>query len=115
LDAEALTSEVNNVAEEAPITVRPAMPRDVILVGKKPIMSYAMAALMQMTESGIITIKARGRAISRAVDVAEVVSNKFLKGTTVSKIVKIDTERVGEPPKNVSTIEIKVTGKTEKS
>ncbi len=103
------------MAEGTPVTERPAMPRDVILVGKKPIMSYAMAALMQMTESGAITIKARGRAISRAVDVAEVVSNKFLKGTTVNKIVKIDTERIGEPPKNVSTIEIKVTGKTEKS
>lgn len=103
------------MAENAPITERSTMPRDVILVGKKPIMSYAMAALMQMTESGIVTIKARGRAISRAVDVAEVVSNKFLKGATVSKTVKIDTERLGEPPKNVSTIEIKVSGKTEKN
>lgn len=103
------------MAEEAPLTVYSSMPRDVILVGKKPIMSYAMAALMQLSESGAITIKARGRAISRAVDVAEVVSNKFLKGTTVSKDVLIDTQRIGEPPKDVSTIEIKVKGKTEKA
>jgi DNA-binding protein Alba len=33
---------------------------------------------MQLTESGEITIKARGRAISAAVDVAEVVSKRFL-------------------------------------
>lgn len=102
------------MAEEAPETGELSMTRDVILVGKKPIMSYALAALMQLSESGAITIKARGRAISRAVDVAEVISNKFLKGATVSKDVAIDTELLGEPPKNVSTIEIKVKGKNEK-
>jgi len=91
-----------------------AMPRDVILVGKKPIMSYAMAALMQLTESGEITVKARGRAISRAVDVAEVVSKRFLSGANVTKTVSIGTEVLGEPPKNVSTIEIKISGKAPK-
>lgn len=93
---------------------RPPMPRDVILVGKKPIMSYAMAALMQLTESGEITIKARGRAISAAVDVAEVVSKRFLSGSAAVKSVIIGTEVLGEPPRNVSTIEIKVSSKPKK-
>jgi len=96
------------VAENEQFSEQSSMPRDVILVGKKPIMSYAMAALMQLTQSGEITIKARGLAISRAVDVAEVVSKRFLSGSTVVKTVSIGTEVLGEPPRNVSTIEIKV-------
>ncbi|MDI9609315.1 MAG: RNA-binding protein [Candidatus Verstraetearchaeota archaeon] len=88
---------------------KPEMPRDVILVGKKPVMSYAMAALMQLNESGSITIKARGNAISSAVDVAEVVSKRFMTGSTVQKEVTIGTEVLGDPPRNVSTIEIKLT------
>ncbi|MDI9644495.1 MAG: RNA-binding protein [Candidatus Verstraetearchaeota archaeon] len=85
--------------------------RDVILVGKKPVMAYAMAALMQLTETGKTTVKARGRAISRAVDVAEIVSKRFLNGSAVVRNVSIGTEVVGNPPKNVSTIEISIAGK----
>jgi len=102
------------VAEGAPAPEKQSMPRDVILVGKKPVMSYAMAALMQLTETGEITIKARGRAISSAVDVAEVVSKRFLSGSAVVKTVNIGTEVIGEPPRNVSTIEIKVSTKAKK-
>jgi len=102
------------VAEGTPVTEKPSMPRDVILVGKKPVMSYAMAALMQLTETGEITIKARGRAISSAVDVAEVVSKRFLSGTAAIKTVNIGTEVLGEPPRNVSTIEIKISTKPKK-
>lgn len=102
------------MAEIAPTPEKPSMPRDVILVGKKPVMSYAMAALMQLTETGEISIKARGRAISSAVDVAEVVSKRFLSGTAAIKAVIIGTEVLGEPPRNVSTIEIKISTKPKK-
>lgn len=95
---------------ETPAPEKP-MAKDVILVGKKPVMSYAMAALMQLTESGTITIKARGRAISRAVDVAEIISRRLLSGSAVTREINIGTEVIGEPPKNVSTIEIKISGK----
>jgi DNA-binding protein len=107
-----IDTDVNNMAETptTPSEVKkPEMPRDVILVGKKPVMSYAMAALMQLNESGSITIKARGNAISSAVDVAEVVSKRFMTGSTVQKEVTIGTEVLGDPPRNVSTIEIKLT------
>lgn len=90
---------------------RQSMLRDVILVGKKPVMSYAMAALMQLRDSGEITIKARGRAISAAVDVAEVVTKRFLSNEAFVKNVAIGTETVGNPPRNVSTIEIKLSMK----
>jgi len=43
--------------------------------------------------------------------VAEVVSKRFLSGNAVVKSVSIGTETVGDPPKNVSIIEIKISGK----
>ncbi len=84
--------------------------KDVVLVGKKPLMSYVMAALMQLTQSDAITIKARGRAISRAVDVAQILINRFLGNSSI-KSIKIDTETIGDPPRNVSIIEIVISGK----
>ncbi|MEN3034742.1 MAG: DNA-binding protein [Candidatus Methanosuratincola sp.] len=96
---------------EAVTTSEKTVPTGTVLIGKKPVMSYAMAALMELTESGSVTVKARGRAISRAVDVAEIVSKRFLGGDAVVKSVTIGTEAVGDPPKNVSTIDIKISGK----
>lgn len=97
------------MAENTPIPETTSTHRDIIFIGKKPIMTYAMAALMQLS-NGDITIKARGRAISSAVDVAEVVCRRFL-GDSATKKVSIDTEILGEPARNVSTIEIKISNK----
>ena len=82
---------------------------NVVFVGKKPAMSYVLACVTQFNEGRPeIMIRARGRAISHAVDVAEIVRNKFVTDTQV-KEVKIDTEEVeteqGEKL-NVSSIEI---------
>jgi DNA-binding protein len=82
---------------------------NVVFVGKKPAMSYVLACVTQFNDGkGEIILRARGRAISHAVDVAEIVRNKFVTGTEV-KNVKIDTEQVeteqGEKL-NVSSIEI---------
>jgi DNA-binding protein len=82
---------------------------NVVFVGKKPAMSYVLACVTQFNEGRPeIIIRARGRAISHAVDVAEIVRNKFVTDTQV-KEVKIDTEEVeteqGEKL-NVSSIEI---------
>ncbi len=100
------------MAENVPVPQKNSGPKDVIFIGKKPIMTYAMAALMQLSY-GDITIKARGRAISSAVDVAEVVCRRFL-GNSASKKVTIDTEVLGEPARNVSTIEIHISNKGRK-
>jgi len=82
---------------------------NVIFVGKKPAMSYVLACVTQFNEGNAeIILKARGRAISHAVDVAEIVKNKFVIGTE-TKQVNIGTEEVtgdqGEKL-NVSSIEI---------
>jgi len=82
---------------------------NVVFVGKKGTMSYVLAVVTQMNQgANAVQIKARGRAISRAVDVAEIVKNKFVKGSKINN-VDITTEEIkteeGNPLK-VSAIEI---------
>jgi DNA-binding protein len=79
----------------------------VVLVGNKPVMNYVLAALL-MFDSGAdeVTLKARGRAISKAVSVAEILRGRLLKDKVDVADVKIGSETVGE--RNVSAIEIKL-------
>ncbi len=84
---------------------------NVVFVGGKPFMNYVTAVVMQFTKGASeVVVKARGKFISRAVDVAEVATKRFLndQGVTV-KDIKIDSEEFEnkEGKKvNVSTIEI---------
>lgn len=80
----------------------------VILVGQKATPNYVLATVTQFSQGATkVIIKARGRAISRAVDTAEMVK-RFLQNRVEVQEVKIGSERVGEPGKErtVSTIEI---------
>ncbi len=85
------------------------MAEQVVFVGNKPVMNYVLATLTQLNEGASeVVIKARGRAISRAVDVAEIVRNRFMPGVQV-KDIKIGTEELESEQgrrSNVSTIEI---------
>jgi DNA-binding protein len=86
-----------------------------IYVGNKPPMSYVLAVVTQFNTSGSdeVVIKARGRAISRAVDTAEIVRNRFIVDAQIKEI-KIDTESVTNEEgrtSNVSSIEICLTTK----
>jgi len=85
---------------------------DVIYVGNKPVMSYVLAVITSFSGSDAkeITLKARGQAITTAVDVAEITKRRFLKELKIGKI-SIGTEemppREGENrPRMVSTMEI---------
>ena len=82
---------------------------NVIYIGKKATMNYVLAVVSQINNGcNDVCIKARGRAISRAVDVAEIVRHRFVKDLGY-KDVKIETEVLpsehGETA-NVSSIEI---------
>lgn len=67
---------------------------NVVFVGKKGTMSYVLAVVTQMNQGAkTVQIKARGRAISRAVDVAEIVKNKFVADSKIGKI-DISTEEL---------------------
>jgi DNA-binding protein len=85
---------------------------NVVFIGEKPFMNYVTGVVMQFTTRGSkeVIIKARGRFISRAVDVAEVSAKRFLKEQNIGvKDIKINSEEFEnkEGKKvNVSTIEI---------
>ena len=65
-----------------------------IYVGNKPPMSYVLAVVTQFNGgSDEVVIKARGRAISRAVDTAEITRNRFVTNAKV-KDIKIGTESI---------------------
>ncbi|HID90505.1 TPA: DNA-binding protein Alba [Candidatus Bathyarchaeota archaeon] len=90
------------MSEKKPVT-------NVIYIGKKPLMNYVIGAILQFNQGADnVVIKARGKAISRAVDIAEIVKRRFLSGETMVSDIKIGTETVGEGEniRNVSTIEI---------
>ncbi len=85
--------------------------RNDVLIGRKPVMNYVLACIT-LFHGGAneIFVKARGRAISRAVDVVEVVRRRFMPDVKI-KNIDIGTDQLapreeGGTPTNVSTIEI---------
>lgn len=87
-----------------------------VFIGGKPFMNYVTGVVMQFTTKNAneVIVKARGKFISRAVDVAEVSSKRFLEGKVVTKDIKIDSEGFqNEEGKDVrvSTIEITLSKK----
>ncbi|MCB9359504.1 DNA-binding protein Alba [Candidatus Woesearchaeota archaeon] len=65
-----------------------------IFIGNKAFMNYVTAVVMQFTTKNAeeVLIKARGKFIARAVDVAEIACKRFLENTVKVKDVKIDSE-----------------------
>ena len=80
-----------------------------VFIGKKKSMSYVMASMVVLNERPV-RLLARGRSISRAVDVAEILINKFVKGSSYGEIL-IGTETITNKDgtnSNVSSIEIEI-------
>ena len=82
-----------------------------IFVGVKPFMNYVTGVVMQFTVKSAdeVIVKARGKFISRAVDIAEVVTKRFLQGTVDVKDVRINSEEFTNKEGKlvrVSTIEV---------
>ncbi len=82
---------------------------NVVYIGSKPVMNYCLAVLSCLqNNNNTVELKARGRAISSAVDVAEVTRNRFMENLNVENI-EIGTEELegheGQK-RNVSTITI---------
>ncbi len=88
------------------------MADNVIFVGQKPSMAYVLGVVTQFSGGqSEIHVKARGRAISRAVDVAEIVRRRFVQGAKIKNIDIGTEERELETGTkiNVSTIDIILT------
>ncbi|MBI2135926.1 DNA-binding protein Alba [Candidatus Woesearchaeota archaeon] len=84
---------------------------NIIFVGGKPFMNYVTAVVMQFTTKNMeeVIVKARGKFISRAVDIVEVASKRFLEGQIGIKDIKIDSEEFKNDEGRqvrVSTIEV---------
>jgi len=108
---------VNESEKEA--TKIPRKNDNTVYVGSKPINAYILACVTQFTEGADdIMIKARGRAISRAVDVAEILRHKFMPDSIELVDVVISTEKIEDSERgatNVSAIEIQLKKKKPKS
>jgi len=82
-----------------------------VFIGEKPFMNYVTSVVMQFTSKNAddVIVKARGKFISRAVDVSEVAVKRFLKDQIVVGDIKIDSQdfknKEGREVR-VSTIEI---------
>lgn len=85
---------------------------NIVYVGNKAPMSYVIAVITEFEQgANHVTLKARGRAISRAVDAAEITRNRFMEDVTVENI-SIDTEEIESEEggtRNVSSMEIVLT------
>ena len=86
-------------------------PSNVIFIGKKSIMTYVNATLTLLANEPVVTIKARGKSITTAVDVSQMIVKRLnAVGYKVSD-VRIFSERMTSQDgreRNVSTIEIDV-------
>lgn len=86
-------------------------PPNIIFIGKKSIMTYVNATLTLLSNEPVVTIKARGKSITTAVDVSQMIVKRLnAVGYKVSD-VRIFSERMTSQDgreRNVSTIEIDV-------
>ncbi|MHC1637426.1 MAG: DNA-binding protein Alba [Candidatus Nezhaarchaeales archaeon] len=88
------------------------MDENIVIVGQKPAMNYVLACLTLFHQGfNDVVIKARGKAISKAVDVANIVKKKFIPTVKV-KSLELGSERLVTERGNVvnlSTITITLT------
>jgi DNA-binding protein len=82
-----------------------------VYVGKKGTMGYVLAVVTQFNNgANEVTVKARGKLISRAVDVVEIVRHRFMPNAKVDNIAIATEELTSEDgsKSKVSSIEIKI-------
>ncbi len=82
-------NEVPEVQKQQEIHVQTRDPNDkTVYVGKNNVMSYVLAVVTQFNQ-GLpeVKIKARGKAISRAVDITQIVKNRFINTLKISDVV----------------------------
>ena len=84
----------------------------IIFIGNKPPMAYVTTMITAFNREGVdrLVLKARSRAISNAVYVAEIARRRFLKDIEASKI-EIGTEQLPTPDgrtRGVSTMAITI-------
>ena len=117
---DATEANIATEANTATVTTKPTQttkrtessgPRDIIYIGKKPLMAYVTSTLIQLANIPSVTIKARGMSIGRAVDVSQIISRKTENAGYAIGNLKLGSESLESQDgrtRNVSTIEIEV-------
>ena len=85
---------VENVKENVKENTKENTKDNSVFIGEKPFMNYVTSVVMQFTSKSAddVIVKARGKFISRAVDVSEVAVKRFLKDQIVVGDIKIDSQ-----------------------
>ena len=81
-----------------------------VFIGRKKSINYVLASMVILNDNRAVRLLSRGRAISRAVDVAEILKNNFAKGAEYGEIV-IESEEITNKDgtkSNVSSMEIEI-------
>ncbi|MGH1521853.1 MAG: DNA-binding protein [Nitrosopumilus sp.] len=84
--------------------------KEIIFIGKKPLMTYVTSTIIQLTTMPLVTVKARGLSIALAVDVVQIVLAKTKSAFTLGEI-KIGSDSLASSDgknKDVSTIAISI-------
>ena len=83
---------------------------NVVFIGSKHLMNYVNSIGIQINNSPEVIIKARGKFISKAVDVVEVAKRNIQSSVLSTKDIKIGTEEYENEGKKikVSTIDITI-------
>ena len=85
--------------------------RNLILIGVKPLVTYVNSTLTQLSTLPTVTIKARGKRITQAVDVSQFIMKRMSSiGYSISdvRISSDSLESKDGKTRNVSTIEIDI-------
>jgi DNA-binding protein len=77
---------------------------NIVYVGKKSAMGYVLAVVTQFNNgANEVSVKARGKLISRAVDVAEIVRHRFMPNAQLKNIA-ISTEELTSEDGSLSKV-----------
>ena len=106
------TPESSNPNDDSSVNSNSTQERNVIFIGTKPIMSYVSATLTQLSTRPSITIKARGKRITQAVDVSQMIVKRMDTVGYVISDVRISSDSLTSQDgkqRNVSNMEIDIT------
>ena len=106
-----MTEETGQPAMAEQPRTEPRRDENVVYIGKKGVMGYVLAVVTQFNNGAEhVVIKARGKLISRAVDVEEIVRNRFLNDMKIRDILVKTEELTSEDGSlsKVSAIEITI-------
>jgi len=113
-DAEDILSELENSEKNEYVEPTPTeerKTRDTILIGKKPIITYVNSTLTQLSSLPLVTITARGKSITNAVDVSQFILKRMNSVGYEISDVRISSDLLVSndgKKRNVSSLEIDI-------